>query len=304
MLLRQATVDDNGGLLALEAMAPPAGYAAPPRSNFFSRSSAYDRAVHIVAVLDGQIVGVQSGALKRMRLAGRMVTGGILFNLRVHPNYRRQRIGAHLKAAVEDRLAAAGAAYVYCYVGSENEANQSLLKKQGYKQAASVVFNLIRCDAICQGRDTVKIGDITGLPDIMEASEAFYREHDGVPHSRLLELYRNSCQRYAGSVVVQSGNSRAWGSIWAENGDAKSTSMMFDVGCEGECGPDLFAQVTSHVLQARPASQIMLAVDVEDDVILGMVGQRANRMREEFVMMKWLTHATTCRRPFYFDVRD
>jgi GNAT superfamily N-acetyltransferase len=86
------------------------------RKNFFARSGVYKRWSSFIAK-EGEItVGTASACIKEVRIAGSFYPVGYVYDLRVHPAWRKRGISYRLLEAVETYLRHEGARYAYTYV--------------------------------------------------------------------------------------------------------------------------------------------------------------------------------------------
>ena len=83
-----------------------------------------------VAELDGGVVGYAVGALMRGR--------GHVISLAVHPSCRRRGLGRALMKALEDALAAKGAAELELEVREDNVEASALYDKLGFKKVGRI----------------------------------------------------------------------------------------------------------------------------------------------------------------------
>jgi len=91
--IRLAGDYDNAELLELEKMCHQGTDIALQfnRSpDFFSRSRIYEKYMLFVAEEEGKIVGMVGAASKRFKMRGNVVDGIYIYDLRVHPKYRRR----------------------------------------------------------------------------------------------------------------------------------------------------------------------------------------------------------------------
>jgi ribosomal protein S18 acetylase RimI-like enzyme len=101
--IRLAVPDDNAALLDLERQCPQGTTLriASERTDYFFRSSLYGNDHTLVAVDQsrGRLIGVVTGAVKEVMIAGRPVSASLVYDLRVHPDYRRAFAGRHMLRA-------------------------------------------------------------------------------------------------------------------------------------------------------------------------------------------------------------
>ncbi|HDP70540.1 MAG TPA: GNAT family N-acetyltransferase [Actinobacteria bacterium] len=132
--LREAGCADNQALSDLE-MACPQGKDVKlllEREDFFARSKMYERAHTFVAEEEGKVVGVISCAFKDVNLNGATLKANYIYDLRVHPDFRRRGIATKLVDAVEILARENSVDFGYGFIVDDNTAPRKLLVKKGF----------------------------------------------------------------------------------------------------------------------------------------------------------------------------
>ena len=97
------------------------------RPTFHARSQVYDRYKIFCAKLDNQLVGIQAWAEKKVILHKKLIRCTYLYDLRVHPNYRKQGIGTYLLQTAINEIGKETDC-TYTLVAGENESALNLSK--------------------------------------------------------------------------------------------------------------------------------------------------------------------------------
>lgn len=142
MEIRPYQPEDDPLLIELERQSPR-GFPHPFvhfRRHFIDRANLYKNSHTLVAVLDGQIVGVTSIITRNTYIGGEPAQIAYSFDTRVHPKYRRNGIG---HAMVEEKLKWArtqGALGVYSLIVTTNKESLGMVAKSGYGKIRQVLF--------------------------------------------------------------------------------------------------------------------------------------------------------------------
>lgn len=132
--VREARPEDNDGLIALDA-ACSMGEAVALRfdrsPDFFARAGAYERAIVLVAEVDGRLVGIGAAAFKVLRVGGSVGPWAYLFDLRVAPETRRRGVASAVGDGLRARLRAAGVSRAYSLVLSDNASSSAFVSGRG-----------------------------------------------------------------------------------------------------------------------------------------------------------------------------
>jgi GNAT superfamily N-acetyltransferase len=107
------------------------------RHDFFLRPRLYDKWAVYAAEEGGEVVGSISVCLKRVFYGKTQVDIGYIFDLRVHPAYRRAGLATSLTREAGYYLLREGAQYVYVYILSSNLVAKAMARKMGMFPAAS-----------------------------------------------------------------------------------------------------------------------------------------------------------------------
>ena len=145
-VIRVAVRADNPRLIELERSCPQGTrlVIASERRDFFFRSELYGGDHTLVAVdrSNDRLIGAVAGTVKELLLGGRPFSGAFLYDLRVHPDYRRSVLGRHMLRAwnaLNDWAEENGSAFVYGLIKSDNETMMALQRKKGYRIVGKMV---------------------------------------------------------------------------------------------------------------------------------------------------------------------
>jgi ribosomal protein S18 acetylase RimI-like enzyme len=142
-ILREATFDDSKKLKILEQECPQGTNLKilSDRDDFFYRSKLYGNHYTLVAVESERIIGVLAAVKKQVNINGRQALGIFLYDLRVHPDYRRTfggRIMLRAWRMVENWSVEQKADFTYGYVKSDNLIMRGFFNRKGYTSAGNM----------------------------------------------------------------------------------------------------------------------------------------------------------------------
>lgn len=136
----------------------------------------------VVAVLDGEVVGMVFGEVRWVRYGGQEVPGVYISHLRVHPDHRQQGIARELSdwalEYITDLLRSD--AVLYGAVMADN-VSLKLADQYGFKPTKSIQGGILpmRKSPPAPVPDLeVRIAERSELSAIVEGTNAFYREHN------------------------------------------------------------------------------------------------------------------------------
>lgn len=180
------------------------------RSTFDRRARNYREWRILVARLSNQVVGTLGVALKDVTLHGTPTSAGFLFDLRVHPEYRRRGIAQRLAREALD-WASARASVIYLYVVADNRTTQRLATLFGGSNAGSYAYLVYPTYRAARVRAAAR-------PATFDETHAAF-----LAHSPPLELYSNPQCRpgqggYVGSWISRLGSAAAGCSAWSNRG--------------------------------------------------------------------------------------
>ena len=123
MIIRRAEPEDLARIVEIEGLCFPEETAFP--AGMFAYLIRYSEA--LVACEPGEgvvgfIIGYTSG------------TGGAIYTLDVHPNYRRRGMASHLLRAMEKDLRSLGAKSIRLEAAVKDEGARELYRQAGYKE--------------------------------------------------------------------------------------------------------------------------------------------------------------------------
>ncbi|MGD0338506.1 MAG: GNAT family N-acetyltransferase [Bacteroidota bacterium] len=111
------------------------------RPTFKARSDVYENYKILTAKAGGNLIGIAAGARKSVQLHGRTVDAVYLYDIRVHPDYRKYGTARQLTNAVLEEIGK-GADCVYSLISGENERAIGLARRSF---GAQVIIPLIYC---------------------------------------------------------------------------------------------------------------------------------------------------------------
>lgn len=142
MHIRYYHPDDDPALMQLERLSPR-GLPEPFvhfRRRFIDRAALFADHQMLVAEHECRIVGCVAIAVKRTHIGGRPVSLGYVFDLRAHPQVRRQGIGSALVVAVDDYLIEREIDGVYALIVASNMPSLRLFDKLGYQRLRQMIL--------------------------------------------------------------------------------------------------------------------------------------------------------------------
>lgn len=142
MQIRYYHPEDDPALMMLERLSPR-GLPEPfvhYRRRFIDRAALFSDHQMLVAEHEGQVIGCTAIAVKRTHIGGKPVSVGYVFDLRAHPDVRRQGIGTALVEAVDDYLIGRRVDGVYALIVSSNVASLRLFDKMGYDRIRQLIM--------------------------------------------------------------------------------------------------------------------------------------------------------------------
>ena len=147
-MIRRATATDGAALCDLLLRCPQGGegggLANDRTPDFFRRASPFPRSsVLAVEGGSGATVATVTVASKQVRIAGRKVVAGYVFDLAVDPDARGSRLASRLLRQCEEQAVAWGAELLYAHVMSGNAASLATFARAGYEERASVAVNVL-----------------------------------------------------------------------------------------------------------------------------------------------------------------
>lgn len=137
LILREATFNDSEKLKILEEECPQGTTLKilSERDDYFFRSKLYGNHYTLVAIDGEKIIGVLAAVKKSVFIEGKEALGVFLYDLRIHPAYRRTPGGRIMLRAwkmVEKWSDKIGADFSYGYVKSDNLIMRGFFKRKSY----------------------------------------------------------------------------------------------------------------------------------------------------------------------------
>jgi GNAT superfamily N-acetyltransferase len=90
------------------------------RPTFHARSGVYAKHKILCARMDGRLAGIAAWAEKEIMLHGRRIKAAYLYDLRVHPDYRKKGVSFHLTHALFEDIGQ-NKDCIYTWIAGENE---------------------------------------------------------------------------------------------------------------------------------------------------------------------------------------
>ena len=204
--------DDNAATLELDrrCLQGDAYRLSFRRSTFDRRARNYREWRLLVARLKDQVVGTVGMARKDVTLEGESTSAGFFFDLRVHPDHRRQGIAQHLAGEALD-WALARAPLAYIYVVADNRITQHLATLFGASNAGTYAYLVFPTYRVGRARTEARRASFE------EVHAAF------LAHSQPFQLYMNPQCRpgqggYVRSWLLSRGTAVAGCSAWNNRG--------------------------------------------------------------------------------------
>jgi GNAT superfamily N-acetyltransferase len=135
MEIREATLEDNDTLQALQAQCPQGISLVVSTVNtpdFFARAKAYESYKIFVACEDSRIIGSGACAFRNGIINGNTERLGYEFQYFVSPDFRRKGLAGQLRNHIEKYLIQEGAALSYALVMEGNVPSMRLLESYGF----------------------------------------------------------------------------------------------------------------------------------------------------------------------------
>ncbi len=142
MRIRHYHPADDPALMELERLSPR-GLPEPfihYRRRFIDRAALFTDHQLLIADLDDRVIGCVAIAVKRTHVGERPVSLGYVFDLRTHPELRRNGIGTRLIEAVDDYLIERNIDGVYGHIVTSNIPSLRLFEKLGYTRLRQLIM--------------------------------------------------------------------------------------------------------------------------------------------------------------------
>ncbi|MBN2574892.1 MAG: GNAT family N-acetyltransferase [Deltaproteobacteria bacterium] len=196
--IRRATNEDNARLCAIDALCPQGRGLRfhYQRDDFFTRSRVYDDGAIIVAEEDGIAVGVAAASVKSVRIAGKPVRAGYVYDVRVIPEQRGKGLSYALVAAVEAYLRPL-VDYAYLHVLSDNRATLAITRRCAMFPIGR--FRVLLVPALPRPDLSPRLLAGAARAEVLAATAAQNQRYDLVP---LVSAARQFAPEEPGSPVV------------------------------------------------------------------------------------------------------
>jgi hypothetical protein len=163
------------------------------KPDFFSRADLFEEYVALFALDNNKPIGSAVGAIKNIWLNDAFVKSGYIFDVKVHPDYRRQGIAGQL---IQESESLMECELLYAFILQNNEPAMSLFSNQGYSKIGE--FSLVvmptteRVKSIDEKIDIENIGIQSFNPvqfyphEYHKSMQRFFSGEDG-----LYQIYNN-----------------------------------------------------------------------------------------------------------------
>ncbi len=195
MIIRRAELKDNKALCLLDSLCTQGQGLVfyYQRVDFFLRPRLYDNWAVYLAEENGSVIGSISTSLKKVRLGSSYVKVGYFFDLRVHPDQRRQGIAVDLIQAAAEHVLKEGAQYAYTYVLGSNQLAMTLVGKLNMFTAASFrIFFLSTLDDSSGNQALIRSFNQGITSDPFINTENYFRNYDFYPRGGFLRYFSGS----------------------------------------------------------------------------------------------------------------
>jgi len=343
--IREASHADNETLLHLEAQSPQGTGISIliDRDDYFYRSRLHDRSKVLIAEEDGKVVGIMAFAIKDVFLDGVAEPVAYFYDLRGEATYRRsmKRGLFRLWRACLEEIEAAGAAFVYGHVKSDNQASMQVVTKMNARIGAT--FNILSLPTLP--------GAPTEFDDHMEHLESEIERldrHVGMRSLRPCDFgtaYRRGAELgyLRGIFRIERGDSSAQVSAWDLSkiyrgrvlrmpasllamglllnplakflplpriprvGQQLAYLQLFDPICEGRDGVRLLKRMIQRLRRTVAADRIdivTLFVYQDDPLLPHMPRFVPEKVMHYHTMIRPCASDQLPKRPLYLDIRD
>jgi hypothetical protein len=191
--LRTAQAADNAALIELERSCPQGSdiVISSERQDYFIRSRLYGNDRTLVVLLDGRIVGVLAGTIKELSIDGQVYRAAFLYDLRIHPDFRRTLGGVLMVKAwnqLERWAHEQDAAFIYGFIKGDNLIMQSFVDRKKFKIGGRMMVigrpvyrSQLRRVSRTQGAGAIPVCSPEPAPDTMADFLATYGQRPLFP---------------------------------------------------------------------------------------------------------------------------
>ncbi len=311
LVLRPATEEDHGALLALQGTAPHTGAALiQARRNFFARTDAYPTSRVLVVEQQGALVGVECIALTEVRVGGVNRKAAYSFNTIVRPGLQRKGLGPTMLEAAERWAVDQGASYLTGFIKVSNAPSMKMVTALGWETVGRfdyLVLDLARFDLPATPR-AVHF-DLYRDPHLMRLRLAAVQPLHFAPVFLERELFSPPpAGAYAGSWTASTRRGTAWLSIWDDRPTRRLDPFdfravkAFDFMLEGAEPLTAFTNLIG-VLAQRGVRQLLVPLPAES-AACSMLRPFAGEVVDfNFVVKRLRGSDPVPPGPLYFDIR-
>lgn len=141
--IREATKDDNEALIALEWLCSQQFNdeitSLDRKPDFFVKPDLQGNAHIWVAEVGEKLIGIHAGAFHHTLVKGERIPTVYLYDMRVHPDFRRHGVAIELMHAAEKASVEMGARLWFLYIRKGNDPSIGLSNKYGMRRLGEVV---------------------------------------------------------------------------------------------------------------------------------------------------------------------
>lgn len=311
LVLRAATEEDHGALLALQGTAPHTGAALiQARHNFFARTDAYPVSRVLVVEQEGAVVGVECIALTDVRVGGINRKAAYSFNTIVQPGLQRRGLGPTMLEAAEGWAVDQGASYFTGFIKTSNAPSMKMVTALGWETISRfeyLVLNLARFDLPAAPR-AVHF-DLYRDPHLLRLRLAAVQSLHFVPVFLERELFSPPpAGAYAGSWTASTRRGTAWLSIWDDRPTRRLDPFefravkAFDLMLEGPEPLTAFTNLMG-ILAQRGVRQLLVPLPAESAACSMLRPFAEEVVNFNFVVKRLRGSDPVPPGPLYFDIR-
>jgi GNAT superfamily N-acetyltransferase len=223
--IRTARPEDAGELAKIESLCSRGKSIVYhyQRHDFFARSKEYRRWIVFVAEAGNVIVGMAAASVKNIAIAQKFVTAGYIYDLKVHPRWRRRGISYLLLKQIESYLRTEKISYAYAYLPAENTAAKKISNNLDVYYCGDFKALYIQC--IPTPGPKIRMVTGTEMKKIIPELEMYFKKHDFRERKPLSVQYKKTIEGspFAGTFSL-ADSLHTTASVWDDS--SHSTSII------------------------------------------------------------------------------